>query len=76
MAQQQSVTLPWTQASVTALANAIASGAMTVDYQDRRVTYRSVADMSQLLDRMVRYLNNQGDGVPVPNTRGSVYISR
>lgn len=76
MGQQQSVAMPWTQADVTTLANAIKAGVMTVDYGTYRVTYRSLDEMMGLLDRMVRYVNNQGDGQPLPNTRGSVFIQR
>lgn len=76
MAQQPSTSLPWTQATVTSLANAIAQGVLRVDYGTYRVEYRSLADMEGLLDRMVRYVNSQGDGVPPPNTRGSVFIQR
>ncbi len=76
MAQQQSVTLPWTQATITSLANAMAQGVLTVDYGTYRATYRSLADMQALLDRMTRYVTTQGDGQPMPNFRGSVYIPR
>ena len=76
MAQQQTVTLPWNQTAITALANAIGSGSLTVEYEGRRVTYRSIADMRGVLDQMVRYVNSQGDGVPPPNFRGSVYVAR
>lgn len=76
MGQQQSVTLPWTQATVTSLANALAQGVLTVDYGTYRATFRSLEEMERLLHRMTRYVNNQGDGQPVPNFRGSVYIQR
>lgn len=35
----------WTQADLTAIEQAIATGAMRVQYEDRAVTYRSLADM-------------------------------
>ncbi len=76
MAQQQAVTLPWTQADITRLANAMKMGVRTVDYGTHRVTYSSLGEMRQLLDTMVRYVNDQGDGQPVPNTRGSVFLPR
>lgn len=74
--QQPQATIPWTQASITALSNALASGVRSVSYEGRIVTYASLADMQRLLDRMVRAVNNQGDGVPPPNTRGSVFFTR
>lgn len=76
MAQQQSVTLPWSQADITSLANAIKQGVLSVDYGTYRTTYRSLAEMQRLLDRMVRYVTTQGDGQPQPNFRGSVFIQR
>lgn len=80
MAQQQSLALPWTAQTVASLATAIASGVLTVSYGEgtgmKHVTYRSLKDMQGLLDRMVRYVNSQGDGQPLPNVRGSVYIPR
>lgn len=76
MAQQPTVTLPWTQADVTALANAMKQGVRQVDYGTYRVTYNSFDEMRQLLDQMTRYLNSQGDAQPVPNTRGSVFFPR
>jgi hypothetical protein len=76
MPQQPAVTIPWTQADVTALANAMKQGVRQVDYGTYRVTYSSLAEMRGLLDTMVRYLNSQGDGQPTPNVRGSVYFPR
>jgi hypothetical protein len=76
MAQQQQVTLPWNQGAITALANAVAQGVRTVTYDGRTVTYGSLAEMQGVLDRMTRYVNSQGDGVPPPNVRGSVFVRR
>ena len=76
MGQQQTVTLPWTQATITSLANAMAQGVLTVDYGTYRATYRSLDEMGQLLDRMTRYVTSQGDGQPPRNFTGSVYIAR
>lgn len=70
------VLINWTQADVTALSNAIKSGVRSVDYADRRVTYHSLDEMMQLLDRMVRYVATRGDGQPIRNVKGSVFVSR
>lgn len=48
--------MAWTQAQHDALERAIAEGADTVAYEDRRVTYRSLAEMLQLLAAMKRAL--------------------
>lgn len=76
MAQQQQIDLPWTEANVRSLASAIAAGVLSVDYGTYRTTYRSLADMQRLLDRMTRYVNTRGDGQPTPNFRGSVFVQR
>jgi hypothetical protein len=41
--------MAYTAAQIAALQNAIASGATTVSYGDKRVEYRSLADMRQIL---------------------------
>ena len=46
----------WTLAQRNSLAAAIAEGALSVQYEDRRVTYRSQEDMLALLARMDREL--------------------
>ncbi len=76
MGQEQQVTLPWNQASIDKLANAIGSGARNVTYDGRTVTFQSTDVMTRLMDRMVRHVNNQGDGRMPQNTRGSVFVAR
>lgn len=80
MGQQQQVTLPWNQASITALASAIAQGVRDVSYQANggsyRTTFASIQEMQQLLDRMTRYVVSQGDNPPPRNVRGSVFVRR
>ena len=39
--------MSWVQADLDALEAAIASGELTVQYQDRRVTYRSIDELMQ-----------------------------
>jgi hypothetical protein len=44
--------MAYTQAQVDALEDAIAEGVLTVEMADRSVTYRSLEEMSAILDRM------------------------
>lgn len=48
--------MTWTQAQHDSLARAIAEGALTVQYEDRRTTYRSLEDMLTLLGLMKKDL--------------------
>lgn len=72
--------MPWNQGTIDALAKAIAAGVRTVTYAQgdgtRSVSYASTSEMTALLDKMVRYVNNQGDGALPRNTRGSVFLPR
>lgn len=56
--------MAWTNEQLAALEESIALGATTVQYTDRTVTYRSLADMMRLRD-MIRSdlgLNGSSDG--------------
>lgn len=44
--------MAWTAAQIAALEAAIATGALTVRYADRTVTYRSLDEMLRLLEDM------------------------
>jgi hypothetical protein len=44
--------MAFTQAQITALEKAIASGALRVKYADRDVQYRSLEEMERLLGKM------------------------
>jgi hypothetical protein len=44
--------MAWTQAQLDALDEAIANGVLTVKYQDRTVTYRSLDEMLKLRETM------------------------
>lgn len=44
--------MAWTQADIDSLKSAIASGALTVRFKDRTVTYRSLAEMREILAMM------------------------
>lgn len=44
--------MPFTQQQLTVLTEAIASGATTVKYGDKEVTYRSLTEMRSLLQQM------------------------
>jgi hypothetical protein len=46
----------WTQEQFDALEAATAEGVLSVQYQDRKVTYHSLAEMLRLLDQMRNYL--------------------
>ena len=46
--------MAWTAADVTALKQAIATGVLSVAYADRTTTYRSMAEMTQILAMMER----------------------
>jgi hypothetical protein len=49
--------MAFTQAQITALEQAIATGATRVRYADRDVTYRSLAEMRDLLAEMKEQVN-------------------
>lgn len=46
------ITTSYTQAQLTALEGAIASGALEVSYSDRRVRYRSLSEMMKIATDM------------------------
>jgi len=48
----------FSQAQLDALDEALATGALSVKYADRSVTYRSLSDMIALRDRMARTLES------------------
>ena len=50
----------FTLAQLAALTEAIATGALKVKYQDREVTYHSLADMIKLRDQMRQELGVAG----------------
>lgn len=49
--------MAWTTEQLAALDESIALGATTVQYSDRTVTYRSLADMLRLRDMIKRELS-------------------
>lgn len=46
--------MAYTQADLTAIEEAIKSGALTVKYQDREVTYRSLDELLRIRDTIRR----------------------
>ena len=48
--------MAYTQTQLDALEEAIAEGALTVQYQDKRTTYRSLKEMRSLREEMRREL--------------------
>lgn len=55
--------MAFTQTQLDALEQAISLGVTTVDYGDRKVTYRSLAEMTRIRDMMRRDLG-QTTGAP------------
>lgn len=53
--------MAYTASQLAALEEAIASGANTVQYQDRRVTYRTLEEMRSLRDEMAVELGVSAD---------------
>lgn len=48
--------MPYTPEQLTALSDAIAQGVLTVEYADKKVTYRSLAEMKEILYDMKKDL--------------------
>jgi len=44
----------WTESDIAKMKKAIATGAQSVSYKDRTVTYRSLSEMKQVLNDMIR----------------------
>lgn len=55
--------MAFTQTQLDALNSAIAEGALTVKYQDKSVTYRSLDEMLRLRELMYREINDS-DAAP------------
>lgn len=53
--------MAFTQTQYDALVNAIAQGVLTVEYADKKVTYRSLADMMALKNTMANELGLNGN---------------
>lgn len=51
--------LSWTQSDIDKLKEAIASGAQSVSYRDRTVTYRSLSEMERVLAKMEGSVGNK-----------------
>ncbi len=49
--------MAWTQAQLDALDSAIAEGALTVKYQDKSITYRSLEEMLRVRNMMAESMN-------------------
>jgi hypothetical protein len=54
--------MAYTQEQFTALQDAIAQGVLTVEYADKKVTYRSLAEMQQILSDMKIELGTSNHG--------------
>lgn len=55
--------MAWTQADIDALKTALKSGVLTVRYKDRQKTYRSLAEMTELLRMMENEVQGPGQNV-------------
>ena len=56
--------MAWTQTQLDALNDAIAAGVTSVSHNGKTVTYRSLAEMMQLRDRMQWEIANGSAGRP------------
>lgn len=52
--------MAFTQAQLTAIENALAEGVLTVKYQDKQVTYRSLDELIRIRNLMSQSLNQTG----------------
>lgn len=52
--------MAYTQAQLTLLDNAIAQGALVVEYADKKVTYRTLKEMLEIRQIMSDALGNNG----------------
>ena len=64
--------MAFTQNQLTILEAAIAQGALSVQYADRRITYHSLTEMIRLRDTMRSEL---GVSTPITNRSRLVYVS-
>lgn len=55
------------EAQLTALEDAIASGALRVKYSDKEITYRSIDEMLRVRDFLLKKLGRQGASRVVPD---------
>ena len=55
----------WTQTDLDAIKDAIASGELSVQFADRRVTYRSIAELLQAKAEIEREVNSAAGTLPV-----------
>lgn len=66
----------FTEAQIDSITQAIAQGATTVEYDGKRVSYASIAEMLKLRDRMIREVQRQDEGIAPPVARPSVFCRR
>lgn len=63
------------QNGIDALVRALSRGELTVEYADRRVTYRSVVELERALDRLRLELQTT-QGTPAATTQSVVRFTR
>jgi hypothetical protein len=61
--------MAFSETQLTVLETSIARGALSVQYNDRRITYHSLAEMIRLRDTMRSEL-----GIAIPNTNRSRFV--
>ena len=63
----------WTEDDLAAIEKAIASGALKVEYNDRTVTYRSIAELKEARELIKRCLGlaKRGSRVLVKTSKGT-----
>lgn len=54
--------MAWTEEQLVALENAIAQGALTIEYGGKRITYRSLEEMMRLRDLIRKSLGKIAPG--------------
>lgn len=50
--------MAFTLAGLAAIESALSKGELTVEYDNRRVTYRSAQELTEIRDRMIRELGS------------------
>jgi len=63
--------MAWTNEQLQALEEAIAQGALTIEFNGKRITYRSLDEMMRLRDQMKKSLGNTQPGATTVYTKFS-----
>lgn len=63
----------WTQSELEAIEKAIATGVLTVRYQDKQVTYRSMDELIKARSLMIKALKKRGKKSFYPSHSKGLY---